>query len=114
MSQDHAPRASRDGPETTFAVRLARLHYLQHHFPNGHPVLDIEEQLVQMAASELREHVLKAAGTGERGIRRKLEGRIRKESESRLAALVPDPGTRKRIVRRMRKHSLDRIFSGTF
>lgn len=51
---------SLDGaPAQTYAARLARLWYLSSKLPAGHPTLSIEHDLVSMAESVLKEHLLK-------------------------------------------------------
>jgi len=98
---------------STFAIRLARLQYLAHYFPNGHPVLDIEKQLVQMAGAELREYALKARLSGARpGTRSSMEEAIRSGARARLAALVRDEEARRSIVERVMEYDLEEVLSG--
>jgi len=112
MSQGRVRGAGSRGPIPTYAVRLARLHYLSHHFPNGHPVLDIERQLVQMAGAELREAALRLSRAGSGGIRAEIESRIRSASEGRLTVLVLDRDVRERLIEAVRKHDLSGILEG--
>lgn len=42
----------------TFALRVARLMIIRQHCQGDHPILSIEEDLVQMARSRLQEYIL--------------------------------------------------------
>lgn len=52
----------RRDPVSIFASRLARLWRLSEILPEGHSVLSMEEELVRMASSVCREHLLKSSG----------------------------------------------------
>lgn len=47
-----------DGPEAAYAARLARRAILRRYCFGDHPVLMIEEDLVDMARARLQDHVL--------------------------------------------------------
>lgn len=103
MDQGHVPKKKdrERGPASTYANRIARMHYLMHHFPGGHPVLDIEKQLVQMAGSELKEFILKSNVADSPAMAAELTAKIRSIAEARVRSLVQDRGTREHVIESM-------------
>ena len=112
MDQGHVPRRRDRGPVSTYANRLARMHYLMHHFPGGHPVLDIEKQLVQMAGSELREFVLRTSAVNSPA-RAGMKAQIRSIVQSRIESLIHDREARKRILDSVTESGLEEVLTGT-
>lgn len=112
MNKDYSPKLRNGKSISTYAIRIARMHYLMHHFPEGNLVLDIERQLVQMAESELKEHLLKSASKGICESRIEIEKRIKDAAEARISHLTSDRSMRDSIVKAMRSSDMSEVLSG--
>lgn len=113
MNQDQSPKLRNGKSISTYAIRIARLHYLMHHFPEGNLVLDIEKQLVQMAESELKETLLKSISKDLLSeSKAEIEKRIRDAAEARVPYLTSDQSIIDSIVKAMRSSDMSEILSG--
>jgi hypothetical protein len=92
-------------PLALYAARFARQCLLEHLCSPGHPVLDVERQLLAEARKRLHEHLLRSQWD-----RKDVEKRIRDHASEKAAFLIEDFTTRSTVIAKIRVASLDEAF----
>lgn len=96
----------------TLASRLARRAHLRRFCSDGHPVLAIEESLIEMAVSKLHEFILSSYERDDiPSLRRYVEAAVRVYAAEKAVSYDEDESVRQAIVEEACSFSLDRMLA---
>ncbi len=106
FSRDEVPDHIR-----VYSGRVARLLFLKKYCEEGHPVLETELNLVEMARSKLQECLMSSRGfEGMLRSRPEVERNLRASVKARLAHHADDPDTLKDLSLQVDALSFDDLF----
>ncbi len=86
--------------------------FLRHHISDpGHPVLEAERRLVEMARSKLLEHLLSSRGDdGLLSDRESVEAEVRAATVEQVRGLTSDLELREELTRELSEETLEHLF----
>jgi hypothetical protein len=93
-------------PVVLYAARFARKCLLEHLCPTGHPVLDMEIQLISEAKNGLQNHLLQNGEWCELFIKDK----IKQHAIKKVCMLAEDDDVCKKVALKIQNNSLEDIF----
>ena len=109
--------ACRDAPGLqavrVFTSRLARRAVLRRSCPSGHPVLAIEDDLIEMARSKLQEHMLSSYPEGVvPALREEIRSAMRLIARERVTKYGEDEPLRTELVDEVCSEPMDVLLAG--
>lgn len=94
----------------TFGKRFARRMILRRSFGESHPVLSIEDDLVEMARSQLQEVILATVPGAEDGLRDELVISLRRAAADRISDSTEEEDTKAQMLLDVAREDFDDLF----